>query len=213
MNRARLLATIRNVPRLLPLPAGIAGVVLILMWMSGAFRNKIAPGIDAHEKRSVADLTVVPVTKLQTTQRVDAVGTVQPRHKTDVAARLLATIDQIEVEPGDRVEAGDLLITLDDREIQAQLRETEAAVAGIEADLAVRLRDYDRYKQMVKEGAVTKEDFDRVEGTIERLFGGRLLAMLRHAVDKLGNQLFLELRIRKNCPGFCSPATCNAYTP
>jgi RND family efflux transporter MFP subunit len=59
------------------------------------------------------------------------------------------------------------LVTLDDREIQSQLREAEAAVVGVSADLAVRQRDYRRYKQMFVENAVTKEDYDRVEGVFQ----------------------------------------------
>jgi len=92
---------------------------------------------------------------------------VQPRMKMDVASRLLATINTIEVEPGDEVEQGELLATLDDREIQAQLREAEAAASGIEADLAVRQREYQRYKQMYAEKAVTKETYDQIEGAYQ----------------------------------------------
>ena len=40
-------------------------------------------------------------------------------------------------------------------------------MAGVNADLAVRERDYRRYKQMFAENAVTKEDYDRIEGAFQ----------------------------------------------
>ena len=163
----RVVQLLRQTIRFVPAVAGVAVLVIVLAWMSGAFREKIAPGESPYGRRSASGLEIVSVTKLSTPEEVDAVGTVQPRMKTDVASRLSASINEIHVNPGDRVEKGQLLAALDDREIQAQLRETEAAAAGIEADLAVRSREYTRYKRMIAEKAVTKEAFDQVEGAYQ----------------------------------------------
>ncbi len=59
--------------------------------------------------------------------------------------------------------AGQTCVVLDDREIQAQLRENEAAAVGAEADLDVRTRDLTRYRNLLKDGAVTQE-FDHAQG-------------------------------------------------
>lgn len=150
--------------RFLPAVAGTVVLVIVIAWMAGAYRQKVAPGESPFERRTNAGLETAAVATLQTTEEVDAVGTVQPRMKTDVASRLLATINEVNVQPADVVQQGQLLATLDDREMQAQLREAEAAAAGIEADLAMREREYARYKQMFAEEAVTKESFDQVEG-------------------------------------------------
>jgi membrane fusion protein (multidrug efflux system) len=147
--------------------AGLVGLVLVIAWMSGAFHEKTRPGHEEFEQQRVDDREVATVETLQTVQTVDAVGTVQPRRKSDVASRLLATINEIQVDPGDSVEQGQLLVVLDDREIQAQLRESEASMAGIEADLAVRRRERDRYRRMLQDNAVTQEDFDRIEGAFQ----------------------------------------------
>ncbi len=155
---------IKTSARFLSAIVGIVVLVLVIAWMSGAFREKIAPGKSPFDRRSSKGLETVAVTTLQTTEQVEAVGTVQPRMRTDVASRLLATINEVHVDPGDRVQQGQLLATLDDREVQAQLREAEAAASGIEADLAVREREYTRYKQMFAENAVTRENFDQIEG-------------------------------------------------
>ena len=153
--------------RILPKGLGILALVLIILWMSYGFQSRVAPGESQYERPTVGNRQLVSVRPLQTTETVSAVGTVEPRRKTEIASRLLTTIQEITVNAGDQVSAGQPLVTLDDREIQAQLREAEAAVAGVTADLAVREKDYRRYKQMFAESAVTKEDFDRVEGVFQ----------------------------------------------
>jgi RND family efflux transporter MFP subunit len=160
-------ALLRSASRWLLVLASLVALALVIAYMSGAFRTKIAPGEAGRAGRPLAGRSVVAAETLATIQQVDAVGTIEPRRKTDVASRMLATINDIFVNPGDEVEVGQLLCELDDREIQAQLREVEASAAGIEADLAVRQREYDRYQRMYAENAVTKEDLDRIVGAYQ----------------------------------------------
>ena len=159
-----VLSIFRAMRRLVPIVVSIALLVLLIAWMSGTFRDKIPPGEALYQARSVGGLATARVESLSTTESVDAVGTVQPRRKSDVASKLLATVQEVTVNPGDTVREGQLLVRLDDREIQAQLRELEAARLGVESDLSVRERDFERYKKMYSEKVVTKEEYDRVEG-------------------------------------------------
>lgn len=160
----RIRRLLRLAGRSLLIVGGLVVLVGVVGWMEGFFAEKIEPGVEAAEERSAGALPTVEVESLATTQTADAVGTVQPRQKTEIAARLLSTIQEVRVEPGAAVKKGDVLVTLDDREIQAQLREIEAARLGVESDLALRQRELQRYKQMLADKAVSKEDFDRIEG-------------------------------------------------
>jgi RND family efflux transporter MFP subunit len=163
----RGLEQLRPILRLLPKVIGVFVLVVIILWMSYGFQSRVAPGESEYERPRIGERQLVSVRPLQTIETISAVGTVEPRRKSEIASRLLTTIQEITVNPGDQVTAGQLLVTLDDREIQAQLREAEAAVAGVTADLAVRERDYRRYQQMFAENAVTKEDFDRIQGAFQ----------------------------------------------
>lgn len=153
--------------RWLSVLVALALLVGAIAWMSGSFHSKVQPGAVAHEEQALEGRTLVPVELLTTTETVDAVGTVQPRRKTDVSSQILATIREIKVNSGDRVGVGQTLIVLDDREVQAQLREAEAAVTAALADLHVRTQDFDRYEKMYRENAVTREDYDRIEGALK----------------------------------------------
>ncbi len=146
---------------------GLAGLGLAIAWMSGWFHAKVPPGEMEGKKPDLTGRTWVYAEILQTTESVDAVGTVEPRRKMVVASQILATISRITVHAGEAVEKGRLLVTLDDRELQAQLREAEAAVAASQADLVTREHDFQRYKMMYEGKAATKEDYDKFKGAYE----------------------------------------------
>ena len=141
---------------------GLAVLALFLAWMGGAFRPKVPPGEVPVERLSAAGRVVVPVERWHGEETVAAVGSVQPRRKADVASQLLASILEVRVQPGDRVQAGDLLVVLDDRELLAQQREATAAVGAAEADLTLRRQDLDRAKKLVATRAIGQEDYDRI---------------------------------------------------
>jgi len=157
---------LRRFRRLVSVTLAFGMLVGAIAWMSGAFHKKVAPGTVEVQRRLAAGRTLAPVEVLPTTETIDAVGTVQPRRKTDVASHVLATIREVKVTPGTHVKAGQSLVVLDDREIQAQLREAEAAVTGARADLDVRQRDYKRYEQLFQQNALAREEFDRAEGAL-----------------------------------------------
>ena len=62
--------------------------------------------------------------------RVAGSGVVEPSSETiQIGSALSGLITGLYVQPGDRVGEGDLLFTVDDRAVRAQLREAEAAIA------------------------------------------------------------------------------------
>jgi RND family efflux transporter MFP subunit len=152
------------------LAVAVVGMVVLLgviAWMSGAFRTKVEPGESPGERPAPAGIAWARAESIRTPEHLDAVGTVEPRHKVAVASLVLGTILEVRVHAGDRVQRGQLLVTLDDREILAQLHEAEAAVAAAAADLATREHDEERYKELYKKNSVTGAEFDRVEGAYQ----------------------------------------------
>ena len=68
-----------------------------------AFTAGLLPAKTNTSDRNSVSRKVVTVRPLQTTETISAVGTVQPRRKSEIASRLLATIQEITVDPGDQV--------------------------------------------------------------------------------------------------------------
>jgi RND family efflux transporter MFP subunit len=139
----------------------LAGLGLFLAWMGGAFHEKVHPGVEPVEKASAAGRTLVVAERTTEAETITAVGSVQPRKRTDVSSQLLASIREIKLRPGDAVKAGVPVITLDDRDLLAQQREASAALTAAQAELAARTRDYDRIKNL---SAASAEEKTRAEG-------------------------------------------------
>jgi RND family efflux transporter MFP subunit len=158
---ARAFRVVRTV---VTITVALAALVLFLAWMGGAFHEKVPPGSVAVERPSAAGRTLVAAEEAVGPEVVTAVGSVQPRQKTDVASQLLGAIRDIKPRPGDRVKAGDVLITLDDRELVAQQREATAALAVAEADLVTRRTDFERIQKL--RGSVSADEVTRIEGAL-----------------------------------------------
>lgn len=135
-----------------------------MAWMGGVFREKVRPSELPVERPSASGRAIVTVERVRVEETVAAVGSVQPRKRTEVASQLLATILEVVPRPGDRVNPGDLLVTLDDRELLAQQREATASLAAAEADLVTRRAELERARRARATGAISEDELTRVEG-------------------------------------------------
>jgi len=102
-------------------------------------------------------------------------GTLEARVKSTISPKIAGRIERILVDQGDRAEAGQLLFTLDDVELQQQVEIAEAALAASQAALD-RLKadqakaaavleqaqkNHQRMTQLQEQRAVSREDFDK----------------------------------------------------
>lgn len=118
--------------------------------------------------RSV-EVPVVTATTGRIAARVVGPGSVQARVPVTLAARVSATIAQVHVDVGDVVQAGQLLVTLDDRDLNARrgvvggqqealLRNTEGAratLAKAQADLDLARAKLRRDAELLAQGFVS----------------------------------------------------------
>jgi HlyD family secretion protein len=76
-----------------------------------------------------------PVVRGALVQSVVATGRVETPHRVNVASRVTGTVAEVPVREGQAVEAGRLLVALDDGEERAAVGQAEAALAEAEARL------------------------------------------------------------------------------
>jgi RND family efflux transporter MFP subunit len=143
--------------------AGALGIVAVAAfvtrssWMGG---NASAQGPQRPRTVSVevakAERKPVPVD-------VDAIGMVTPISSVALKARLETTIVAVHFEDGARVNEGDLLFTLDARQIDAQIEQAEGTLARDRAQLEGAQRDLRRYTDLVGKGATTQVNVDNAK--------------------------------------------------
>lgn len=124
---------------------------------------------------------VVTVAEGAVALRVVGPGTVQARVPVTLAARLTATVTAVNADVGDSVHAGDLLVTLDDRDLRArrdtvaaqrgtQARNIEAAEAALrkaQADLALARSRAQRDAVLQAQGFVSAAGLDSTQAALD----------------------------------------------
>src|SRR5438046_3871083 len=102
---------------------------------------------------------------------VDAIGTVTPISSVALKSRLETTIVAVHFEDGAKVSEGDLLFTLDSRQIAAQIEQAEGVLAKDQAQLEGAQRDLRRYNDLVAKGATTQVNVDNARTQSDILTG------------------------------------------
>ncbi len=137
-----------------------AALVLAAAGVFAATRDGVWSPQGAVAQAPVAGSRAVPVEvataeKKAVPLRLEALGTVTPIASVAIKARLESVITQVHFEDGVQVREGDLLFTLDGRQIEAEIKRVEAIIAGAAAQLQQAERDVQRYNELVAKNATT----------------------------------------------------------
>ena len=111
---------------------GIVALGVVAGGLSACGRGEDRPQAKAGEPIPV---TVAPVATIDTAERLEAGGVVAARESASISSRIVATIAGIRVKAGDRVRAGDVLITLDARDVTEHTGQARASAVAAEKAL------------------------------------------------------------------------------
>lgn len=132
---------------------GLAAVVVAVV----ATRNMWSPERASAQQSGprVIPVEVATATLQSVPVRIVALGTVTPIASVALKARLETMITKVHFQDGATVKTGEVLFTLDGRQIEAEIKRVEAVIAGAEAQLDQAQRDVERYKELVVKNATT----------------------------------------------------------
>src|ERR1700694_3454613 len=102
---------------------------------------------------------------------IDSIGTVTPISSVALKSRVETTIVSVHFEDGAKVSQGDLLFTLDARQIDAQIEQAEGTLAKDQAQLEGAQRDLRRYSDLIGKGATTQVNVDNAKTQADILIG------------------------------------------
>ena len=166
---------------------GVLGLLIVMMmWLAGAFVQKVDSGPPAPKPKQ-GKFNTVKAERRVYPLIIDQVGTLRAQNEAQVSSRILAQVKEILVREGDSVAGSDgkgaptVMARLDDRDIQAKLRQAQAqsmamdrAVAVARAKVAAaraqvestratkgkELSDYRRYQDLKQEQAATGQQLE-----------------------------------------------------
>lgn len=133
--------------------AQVTAGLMSLLLLAGCHR---AGKSAAPETLPTASVRVGKIEMATRTATEEVVGTVRPKLKATVEAKLSGRIEQLAVVAGQTVKAGDLLAQLEAREVQARLEQAQAVRDQARQELK-------RFEGLLRDNAVTRQEFEAVE--------------------------------------------------
>ena len=145
--------------------ATAAGFITRSSWMGGS-SNAQGP-----QRPRLVSVELAKAERKSVPVDVDANGIVTPISSVALKSRLETTIIAVHFEDGARVNQGDLLFTLDSRQIDAQIEQAEGVLARDKAQLEGARRDLRRFNELVAKGATTQVNVDNAKTQSDILTG------------------------------------------
>src|ERR1700681_593952 len=143
--------------------AGGLGIIALAAFATRA--SWIGGGASAQgpQRPRVISLELAKAERKPVPVDVDSIGTVTPISSVALKSRVETTIVAVHFEDGAKVDEGDLLFTLDSRQIDAQIEQAEGTLARDRAQLEGAQRDLRRYTDLVGKGATTQVNVDNAK--------------------------------------------------
>jgi multidrug efflux system membrane fusion protein len=116
----------------------------------------------------------VAVTRQEWPEWYEATGAVRARTAVSISSKVMAYVQEVSVNPGDRVREGQVLVRLDARDLEANVRRAEAAraevasslpeadngIAAAKANLDLAQSTFKRIEELASKKSVSNQEFD-----------------------------------------------------
>ena len=161
-------------------------VIIIVLLVGGYFGYQQYKAKQSGSGSSETDISqrkkTAPIQKGDIEFSVTVAGEITPAEQVSVRPEVNGRIKELPVDIGDRVKKGDLLFTLDDRDIQIEIESRQTEIQSAQLQLDKASRDYERDAKLFEEKLISKEVFDNSRTTYE---------LAQNAIERSQNNLNL----------------------
>lgn len=92
--------------------------------------------------------------------KVSASGKMEAASSANISTRMMGYVTYIPVKMGQRIQKGQLLVSINNTDIQAKKAQTDASVLQASAALKSAQKDYDRFKNLFDQQSATQKELD-----------------------------------------------------
>jgi multidrug efflux system membrane fusion protein len=168
-------------------------LIPFVMWLAGC-------GEAPREESSAAHAPVVAVpavtAAIETWPSIyEATGTVRARTSAVISSKMMGYVREVKVQTGDRVRQGQLLLTLDTRDLDVSSRRAEAsreevrgavaeadsAMASAKANLDLAQLTFGRMQDLFQKTSISNQEFDEVSAKLKAAQAAFEMARARRA--------------------------------
>lgn len=180
----------------------IIGVIVFLgVVVSTAYyvrQNNVANAVNGGSKNQQTTVDSFTVARADVVKNISLSGQTVPKSQVDIAAKYAGKVTAVDVELGQAVTTGDVLVVQDTQDAEVSIRQNQAAYEQAVADATTTeastnanyikaqsdykraVDSYQRYKTLYDVGAISKEALDT---------NAQSMAAAKAALDLLENQM------------------------
>jgi len=151
--------------------AGALGIAALAAFVTRSSWTGDGASAQGPQRARVISVELAKAERKPVPVAVDSIGTVTPISSVALKSRVETTIMSVHFEDGAKVNQGDLLFTLDARQIDAQIEQAEGMLARDQAQLEGAQRDVRRYSDLIGKGATTQVNLDNAKTQADILIG------------------------------------------
>jgi len=149
------------------------------------------------------------VSSQQWPEKYEATGTVRARTATVISSKVMAYVQQAAIQVGDRVREGQLIVTLDSRDLDSNVRLAEAAqaevrsaipeaengVAGARSNLDLAQSTFKRMEDLASKKSISDQEFDEASARLKAAQAAYNMALSKRAqLDSKAAQVEQQIR-------------------
>lgn len=144
-------------------------IIIMASFVGAGCSNKVKPGSADVNRPLISGVTTTDVKSTIVDEYNETAGTIKAKNVSVIASKVMGTVTGILVKEGDRVTAGQKLVTIDDRDVlakvtvaQAGYREAVIALGMTQENKSLASTTYERYRQLYQENAISQQQMDQV---------------------------------------------------
>src|SRR3982751_3102702 len=149
----------------------VLGIAALAAFLTRASWTGSGASAQGPQRPRVISVEVAKAERKPVPVDVDSIGTVTPISSVALKSGVETPILQVHFQDGARVAEGDVLFTLDARQIDAQIERPEGMLARDQASLEAAQRDVRRYGDLIGKGATTQVNLDNAKTQADILVG------------------------------------------
>src|SRR5208337_4287115 len=126
-------------------------------------KDKVGPGTATVSRQPIEGLTVVTVHPSEVEDYFETSGSIKAKTICRIASKIIGNVASLRVKEGDRVRAGQVLLTIDDSDVAQKVIAAEKTLETALQNKSLAEITYQRYKKLYDGKALSQQEIDQIE--------------------------------------------------
>ena len=144
--------------------------IIVVSFLASGCKDREQQGKEGVGGPVISGVQIIEVHPTLVDELYKTSGTVKAKVISDISSRVMGSVTAISVRQGDRVRTGDLLLTIDDRDLMQKVKaagqeytESLKSLESAKQNKSLLDTTYTRYKNLFDEKAISEQEIDEIE--------------------------------------------------